>query len=133
MSSGLRKTGKAAGSGTIQDWLSRIWNDPISGKAVRHSLVLFSLLVLIVGLSYWRLPPEIPFTYSMPWGPAQLVPTAFLFFITAGVLVLQVLNFLLAGFLASQEEVLAQIVAWTNVLILLVIDIAVVKVIILVI
>ena len=49
------------------------------GKPVTHWLIgltefLLVLAAMFLILSWRRLPPEVPWLYSLPWGEAQLIP-----------------------------------------------------------
>jgi hypothetical protein len=81
---------------------------------------------------FWRLPPEIPLTYSRPWGSEQLVPSFFLFIVFFLVMVIVLVNSLLAAFLVSLEELLARMLIWSTALIVFLVDVTVLRVVLLI-
>lgn len=110
-----------------------LWKDSVSGSALRITIVIFFSLVAFIAFFFWRLPPEIPLAYSRPWGMAQLVAPYFLFvllFISAGFVVI---NTFLASILFEAHQLLARIILWSTFLTALIINIAVMKIILLVI
>jgi len=39
---------------------------------LNYSLILLFLNLLLTGIYWWQLPPEIPLFFSLPYGPSQL-------------------------------------------------------------
>jgi Ni/Fe-hydrogenase subunit HybB-like protein len=116
----------------LQDSILELWRDKISGRGLRVAFFLITFLVFLVIAFYWRLPPEIPLTYSRPWGSAQLVPSWFLFFIILGFGLLVVANSLLAAKIFEAEQLLARILVWMNTLAVLLVDVSVLRIVLLV-
>lgn len=124
---------KPESSVRLQNSLYKLWHNRVSGRALRLTFLLLAILVLLVAIFYWRLPPEIPLTYSRPWGIAQLVPSLFLFLLVGGLTSLVFANLIFAAKMLESEQLLAQIVVWINTLTVLLIVVTVVRVILLVI
>ncbi|MCH7951757.1 hypothetical protein IH980_03405 [Patescibacteria group bacterium] len=133
MLSPLSRAHNTAGSVRFRDSLHRLWQDRIGGRALRTALSLLVFLILLIGVVYWRLPPEIPLTYSRPWGVLQLVPSSFLFVVAVGSALLVMLNSILAALLFETEELLARILIWASALTVFLVDVTVLRVVLLVI
>lgn len=99
---------------------------------MRVVLGLLFGLGLTIFWSYWKLPPEIPLSYSRPWGAAQLVPSAFLFFLAGGLVILTIVNSILAAKLSATDLILGRILAWVSALVVFLVDITLLRVVLLV-
>lgn len=117
----------------IQDSIFSLWRDKIAGRGLRTAFFLLAFLIVLAVVFYWRLPPEIPLTYSRPWGFAQLVPSLFLFILIIGLFLLVVVNSIFAAKIFETEELLARIIVWMNALAVFLVDITVLRVVLLVI
>lgn len=122
----------AASSSNYQGRLSELWQDRVIGKALRFSILLIILLFVVIFSFLWRLPPEIPLTYSRPWGTEQLVPSIFLLFLFFLVIIVLLINSFFASLLFSSQQLLARILSWTSVVFILLIDITVMRVVLLI-
>lgn len=71
--------------------------------------------VLVILLSWHRLPPELPLFYSQPWGKEQLTTPFGLFIIPGFSLVIFLINFALLFFLAKEEKLIPKILEITTV------------------
>jgi hypothetical protein len=79
------------------------WQDKAANWALNLALVAIISSVIFLGLSWFKLPPQVPFFYSLPWGKEQLAPPAYLWFLPASSLVLVLVNLVLAGFFSSDK------------------------------
>lgn len=71
---------------------------------------LVSGLLLLV---FWkRLPPQVPWFYSLPWGEKQLISKGGMAAVIGGLGVVLSLDGLLAGRLKDREEFLAKMLLW---------------------
>lgn len=116
----------------IQDSLYLLWCDRVGGRSLRLSLFFFCSLLLLVGVSFWRIPPQIPLAYSRPWGVAQLVPSSFLFVLLFLALFLFISNSILASLFFASEQLLARVLLVVLSLILFLLDLTVLRVILLI-
>lgn len=85
------------------------------------SFISFTLLViLIVGtiLVFRIVPPEIPLLYSQPWGQDQLAPKFALLILAGGAGGVVVIHMAVARFIARQDVLLHQLIAWSGALVL---------------
>lgn len=82
---------------------------------VSLSLILLAFISLL--FFFPKMPPELPWFYSLPWGETQLIPkTAFL----VGLLVLSVVNIIngiLGYFFSKKDRVVANVIMAANILI----------------
>lgn len=92
--------------------LKEVWADKTANWALNLALVAIISSVIFLGLSWSKLPPQVPFFYSLPWGKEQLAPPASLWFFPASSLVLVLTNLFLANFFFS-DKLLARILAVT--------------------
>lgn len=90
-------------------------------------LSLFSIFYSLFAIP--RLPPQIPFFYSRPWGEDQLGRPYFLWFLSLGFLLIGFLNITLACLLYEKSSLLARILVWGSVLTALIIGLATFKII----
>lgn len=66
----------------------------------------------MVGLWLWKkLPPEIPFLYSLPWGEQQLIDKKWWMIITGGMGLLMGITSLMAKKMSKNDQGLGLIVA----------------------
>lgn len=72
------------------------------------SLTALFVSVVILGLKFQSLPPEVPLLYSRPWGEERLVAKIWLWLAPGSALVILVFNFLLANMLVRRDLFLAQ-------------------------
>ena len=108
-----------------------IWKDPVLGRSVRLGLFLLLFLLVLTLAFFWRLPPELPFLYSRPWGGAQLIPTTFFFPLYFLLLLVILFDSVLASSLKS-ERLLARILIITSALAVFLVAVAVIRVFLLV-
>lgn len=117
---------------SLRESLTQLWQDPVIGLSFKVTAFLLGFFIFILLFFYWRLPPEIPLTYSRPWGGEQLVSIVFLFVIFSLIMLIVLANALLATFLFSREQLLARILVWISTLVVLLVDITVLRVVLLV-
>lgn len=122
----VNKTKKSAMS--FKSYFTELWSDKVCGLSLKLTLVFAFLFLIILLFYYWRLPPEIPLTYSRPWGEEQLVKKTFLMVFLAMTLLIVTINNLLASFLYSREQLLAQILTWTGTLVFFLVDVTLLRV-----
>lgn len=92
-----------------------------SNKPLVSLLLISIFLILLASVSllfFWnRMPPELPWFYSLPWGEAQLIPKVGF---SAGLVILTLVN-LLNGIMAysfsKKDRVVANVIMAANILI----------------
>jgi hypothetical protein len=113
-------------------WLV-IKNDSEIKPAVKLTFFLLAILFLTSLIFFWRLPPQIPLFYSRPWGDKQLSSPVFLFWLTGISLLVLIINSMVAIFVFNKEKLLSKMLFWINTLFIFLIDVAVLKVVLMII
>lgn len=93
------------------------------GVAVDIGLAV--ILCVSAWLTYRHTPPFIPLHYSRPWGVAQVVPKEALLFIAGLGAISSAAHVFLAEVALRHDAVVAQIVIWSETLLLLLLLLAV--------
>ena len=96
--------------------------DEITGFS-KNSLIYFPLQIfflllamsfIVIAVFYYRLPPEIPFFYSLPWGEEQLAKNYYILFIPGFTLTIFLINFIFVLIISKKDIFLAQIILWST-------------------
>jgi uncharacterized membrane protein len=72
------------------------------------SIILLIFSVLVLAISWNKLPPQVPFYYSLPWGEDQLTNPLDLWLIPGSIFIVILVNFLFHK-LFREEALLKQI------------------------
>lgn len=83
-----------------------VGDDPFISKAAIACFLVSVGLLILVGIFFGRLPPEVPLFYSRPWGEDQIVLRIFLFMVPGVTLLFTFLGMALSRFLAKDVFVL---------------------------
>lgn len=87
----------------------------IQDRLTRSSFIVSVILLLVsscvVGVTYFQLPPLIPFFNSFPWGAARLTPSYFALFLPVAFVGVLLLNLLLAIAIYSRYTIIARILS----------------------
>jgi len=98
-------------------------NEPKNTNELVFLTSISVILVLIAGGSltyFWnRMPPELPWFYSLPWGEAQLIPRAGFWIGLAGLVLVNAANWFLAKAFAKRDHVVASVIMGANILVTL--------------
>ncbi len=93
-----------------------LFSDKYVQGVVYLSSAFFILVLIMVLLSWTKLPPQVPFFYSRPWGEEQLATkTWFLYLLLIG-FGLTVFNLRVSSIIFKKEPFLAKILVWTSAL-----------------
>ncbi len=92
-------------------------------------VVLFN--VLIVGIFWWQLPPQIPLFYSLSYGVNRLADKRWLFILPALTLMIWIGHWLITR-LTVRSQLYSQILQWLHLLCLLLITVAIVHILLIV-
>ncbi|MBI2611774.1 hypothetical protein HYW54_03460 [Candidatus Gottesmanbacteria bacterium] len=84
---------------------SQLWSDTVISRSLKVFLVIEGLFILLLGLFWSDLPPQLPLFYSLPRGTEQLVNTFVFTIIPILSLILMILN-LIAGILLFHKYIL---------------------------
>lgn len=87
-------------------------------------LFIFELSLIFSGGAFFffyfsKLPPELPWFYSLPWGEGQLIPKIWF---GVGLIILAaicVLNFLISKRLKRADSIMALVVGWASLLLII--------------
>ena len=85
------------------------------GKITRHRLVwLAEILLIFAGgflLLFWnRLPPEVPWLYSLPWGAPQLIPKIWFALTLPLAMIAGLVNLVISKQIYRQDMVVAVVI-----------------------
>lgn len=111
-------------------------NEFFSNKSIRMGLFVAGLLWLVggamIGLLWSKLPPELPWFYSLPWGRARLIEKMWLLPVWGGLGGLFVVDVVLAILLDKKELLLRQIFVWGGVVTVLLVFLTLVRIVLIV-
>lgn len=93
-------------------WLNKVYFYPLL-------FTVLSIAIQTTAISFYlpRLPPQVPFYYSRPWGEAQLATPYSLFILPGFCLASLLINSTLVVLLLGRKQFLSLCLMWTNVLI----------------
>ena len=86
------------------------------------TLISFSVLLILLAWGFLlfffpKMPPELPWFYSLPWGEAQLIPkTGFLIGLAALTLV-NVINGVISFLFSKRDRVVTNVIMAANILV----------------
>lgn len=100
-----------------KDELRLIFQDKFFSWTIKISLFLIILQTAILFFFWKRIPPEVPFFYSRPWGEEQIAGKEFLFVAPFCLLVFTLVNMWLVGIFFQKEKLLGRIFVFTHILI----------------
>jgi hypothetical protein len=92
---------------TVTSFTAELRHDPFFKWALRINLATQILCLAIMPFVWQKLPPVIPFHYSVPWGEEQLMPPVSLIVLIGVSFLLFVINTLIALFLFGKSSYLS--------------------------
>ena len=78
-------------------------------------VIMILLAALMVGIFYKRLPSELPFLYSLPWGEKQLIGRVWFSLSPVVCGLVFSLDMWLSYLVSKSDEVLGKVVVWFGV------------------
>lgn len=87
----------------------RIMRDRLSVLALFGAVISLLFQVALIGVSWRRLPPEVPIFYSRIWGDEILASPIFLWSLPATLVIFSTVNFLIAAYLVSDNPFLVRV------------------------
>ena len=117
---------------SIKDQMDVLAGNWVTKLGLRISFVNIGLSLLILALSFHRLPPEIPLLYSHPYGEGRLVLAWKLWMLPLTSLGITVISMRMAGEEIEKDKLLSQVIIGASGLVSLMSLISVVKVVFLV-
>lgn len=86
--------------------------------------MVLAVVLLMAGWWGWRLPPEIPFYYSLPVGELQLAVKEWFWLLPGLALVFYGINWLVIGWSGGATKIFVQITSWLTMVNLMLIALA---------
>ena len=83
-----------------------VWQDDVSRRGFATAIFFWLAGLSILIFFYFRLPPQIPLFYSLPWGEDQLASSNLIFVIPGSVLLIILTNLLAASFFSEEKLLL---------------------------
>ncbi len=81
---------------------------------IRLFVGFLGMSFLLLGLMFKKLPPLVPFYYSLPWGDEQLVAPYELFIIPVSLIVIFIANIEVSLLLIKKDTFLIQLLLWST-------------------
>jgi len=106
--------------------------DPITKLGLRVGFLSLGLSLLVLAVSWVRLPPEVPLFYSQPYGESQLVSVWGLWWLPGLSFGVEMVSIRGAGVLIEKDKLLAQILTWVGALVAMMGLVSLLKIILLV-
>ncbi len=103
--------------------------DETTKLGMRLGLGSLGLGLIILGICFYKLPPEVPLYYSRPYGEERLASSLSLWLLPLISLVVQVITMRGAGVLLEKDKLLAQILVFGGALVSMMMLISLVKII----
>ena len=100
--------------GIIKEQIDSLVVNPATKLALRVGFLSLGLQVLIIGIMFNRLPPEVPLLYGQPYGENQLVSSWGLGLLPGFSLLIQLVSIKSAGNFIETDKLLAQILSWVG-------------------
>lgn len=85
-------------------------------KPIQATFLLGLLMILLLIMSWAKLPPEVPLFYSRPWGLNQLAEKVWLWLLPLTIWFITLINLKIASYLFIKEKVLAFSLVWGGLL-----------------
>lgn len=83
-----------------------VWQDTISRRSFATAVFFWLASLSILMFFYFRLPPQVPLFYSLPWGEDQLASSSSIFTIPGSVFLIIITNLLAASFFPEEKLLL---------------------------
>jgi len=117
---------------SIKQELDILFQDKKLKVSIRFMLGFLFLTSTLVLLLWRRLPPKIPLFYSRPWGEEQLVERFWLLVLPIICFLLISFNFRLAGLFLKKENLLAQILIWSSLILVFLLSTTIIRILLIV-
>ncbi|MBU2051836.1 MAG: hypothetical protein U1C50_01520 [Patescibacteria group bacterium] len=93
--------------------------DPTVKLGLRLAFIAIGLQLIILAISWHRLPPETPLLYSRAYGDAQLVRSFWLWTLPLITLLLELVSIRLAAKAQAEDKLWSQILSWVGAIVAL--------------
>lgn len=96
----------------LPEKMSFVKRDRVLGSGLWAMAGLTVIILLTVLIVYNRVPPQVPFFYTRPWGEAQIANKQDLLIFAGGVLVTGLAGLLIILGLYKQDQTLSRLGIW---------------------
>lgn len=90
--------------------------DPVTRLGLRLGFTAIGLQLIILALSWHRLPPQTPLLYSHAYGAAQLVNSLWLWLLPLLTLAIELISIRLAVKAGKENQLWSQLLSWVGTL-----------------
>lgn len=90
--------------------------DPVTRLGLRLGFAAIGLQLIILALSWHRLPPQAPLLYSHAYGATQLVDSLWLWLLPLLTLVIELISIRLAVKAGKENPLWSQLLSWVGTL-----------------
>lgn len=91
---------------------SKLSRDKLTLTGIVCACATWVFCLLATAVFWAKLPPQLPFFFSLPWGEAWLIPKTGLIWILGGFGLILLVNILLAKTLVKVERLLQNYLIW---------------------
>ncbi len=98
----------------IKQEIDELSLDPVTKLGLRLAFLAIGLQLIILALTWHRLPPEAPLLYSRAYGQTQLVGSWGLWVLPAIALVIELISIRLAAKSRAENQLWSQILSWVG-------------------
>lgn len=90
----------------------QIKNDRVYGGGLMVGIGCLVILVLLLAINFSKLPPLVPWFYSLPWGEGMLIKKVWLWLVAGMCGVVLGTNMILAATVGKEETLLRRFLIW---------------------
>ncbi len=94
--------------------IGQLWLRKNIFRALVSSIVLIIIQLIIVIISFSKLPSKIPLFYSRPWGKAQLADSTYLFLLPGLSIGILVINAIIAALFIDKKSFYSFCLTWAS-------------------
>lgn len=99
--------------------LESLLQDRTAKFSIISSIAIIIVYVVLVGVSFTKLPPLLPLFNSLPWGTARLAPVDAVFVFPVLFLTIFILNNLAAAKIYRKQILMARVVSFNSLLVII--------------
>ncbi|OGD54166.1 hypothetical protein A3J78_01945 [Candidatus Beckwithbacteria bacterium RBG_13_35_6] len=110
--------------------INTLLSDKLLKKCIQVIFFILAANFIAIALLWSKIPPLVPFFYSLPRGYEQLTQKLFFPLLPIFGLLTALVNLRLAGWLFKKELLLSQILVWSSLVLTITISITVLKILI---
>ena len=96
----------------LSEKMSFVKRDRILGNGLWVMAGLTTVILVVVLIVFNRVPPQVPFFYTRPWGEAQIAKRQDLLIFGGGVLLTAFIGLFVSLELYKRDQILSRLVVW---------------------